>query len=95
MKKIVAIASLVVLCLLLAVGCAEQTKSNIYTLPNCRVYDMGRYEGEIAIADPTMDIWVWREPVVDVAIGNECELTMHNNDTPDYLYDDYIVDIKW
>ena len=42
-----------------------------------------------------MDIWVWREPVGDVAIGDKCELLMDNNGTPDYLYDDKIVEICW
>ena len=94
MKKIVAIVSILTICLICAVGCAK-TADNTYTLTNCEVYDVGKYEGEIAIADPTMDIWVWREPVGDVAIGDKCELLMDNNGTPDYLYDDKIVEIYW
>ena len=53
MKKIVAIAVVCVLCLTCVVGCAEKVEpiEKTYLLEECRVYDVGKYEGEIAIID--------------------------------------------
>lgn len=97
MKKIVAIAVVCVLCLTCAVGCAEKAEpiEKTYLLEECRVYDVGKYEGEIAIIDDKMDIWVWREPTADVSIGDKCALLMCDNGTFEDWYDDYIVEIYW
>ena len=95
MKKIICVVLTLALCATLFVACGKQAKENTYTLQNCRVYDVGKYEGEIAIIDEVQDIWVWRQPVGDVAINDKCDLVMSDNGTPANIYDDVIISINW
>jgi hypothetical protein len=98
MKKLVIFLILVtIVCTLFGCGAVHaptQNNSTTYKLSNCVVYDVGRYPGEVAIADKNMDIWVWHDDL-DKCIGDKCTLTMNNNNTPEYLYDDIIVHIDW
>ena len=93
MKKIFVLCLVVALCLGVCAGCAKPSNQT-YTLENCTVYDVGKYDGEIAIADTTMDIWVWHSDL-DKSVGDKCSLNMNDNGTPNYLYDDFIVSIDW
>lgn len=95
MKKTICVVLSLALCITLFVACGNRTKENTYTLRGCTVYDVGRYEGEIAIIDEAQDIWVWRQPVGDVAINDKCDLVMSDNGTPDNIYDDVIININW
>lgn len=95
MKKIICVVLTLALCATPLIACGNRSTETTYTLKNCKVYDVGKYEGEIAIIDETQDIWVWRQPVGDVAIGDKCDLVMSDNGTPTYLYDDVIISINW
>ena len=89
--KVIAIAIVVVIAILtVREYCAR------YTMRYCEVYDIGKYEGEIAIIDNKDDIWVWREEIPEgLEIGDECRLKMHTNFTDWTIDDDYIIDIIW
>ena len=95
MKKIICVVLVMALCATLFVACGNRTEESTYTLKDCRVYDVGRYEGEIAIIDETQNIWTWRQPVGDVAINDKCDLVMSDNGTPNNIYDDVIISINW
>lgn len=97
MKRFIAMIVVVMLCTTALVGCAKQQEREVnktYTLNDCCVYDVGKYEGEIAIIDQEQDIWTWHDDL-DVNVGDRCVLTMSDNGTPNYLYDDMIISIEW
>ena len=102
MKTTISLALVLILCFSIFAGCSNQSEqtpqsaptNQQYLLEGCKVYDVGKYPNEIAIADPTMDIWVWHDDL-DKSIGDECVLLMDDNGTPDYLYDDAIISIEW
>lgn len=95
MKKIICVMLTLALCVTLLFACGNRTEKSTYALKGCRVYDVEKYEGEIAIIDEAQDIWVWRQPVGDVAINDKCELVMSDNGTPANIYDDVIISINW
>lgn len=96
MKKFVCFV-LVVLCVCAMVGCsrtAEITPPETYVKTNCKVYDVHRYGDEVAIIDESMDIWTLVDSDFGKAIGETCVLVMHNNGTPNDIYDDVIIEVQ-
>ena len=94
MKKIIVLALSMVMIISLFAACGRTERNDTYTLENCLVYDVDKYPGEIAIIDDEMDIWVWHDNI-DVKIGEKCDLVMDNNDTPDYIFDDIVIEVIW
>ena len=89
--KSIAIAIVVVIAILTVRECCAR-----YTMRYCEVYDIGKYEGEIAIIDNRGYVWVWRENIPEgLEVGDECRLKMHTNFTDWTIDDDYIREIVW
>ena len=92
MKKITCFA-LALVCVIALVGCTNNTP-NTYTKTGCEVYDVHRYGDEVAIIDESMDIWTFVDSDFDKSIGEDCVLVMHDNGTPNNIYDDAVVEIQ-
>ena len=93
MKKIICVV-LALVCAISLVACATPANTDTYTKTGCKVYDVHKYGDEVAIIDEAMDIWTFVDADFDAPIGDECVLVMHNNGTPNDIYDDIILEIK-